>query len=382
MSQELQELRNKIDDADKRLVSLIAERLSLVARVGRVKSRDGVPVYDPAREASMLAKRRAEAEEAGISPDVIEDVLRRIMRESYNSESREDFKCVNPKAGKVVVVGGFGQLGKLFVKLFKSSHYEAEALSRRNWDRAEELLHDAGLVIISVPINSTPDVIAQVSKMIPENAVLADITSVKTGPLETMLRCHKGPVVGLHPLFGPDVQNFAKQLIVCCGGRMPEKYSWVIEQMKIWGVNIYNVEAAVHDRAMSVIQGLRHFTTFAYGVNLMSERYDVARLVNLSSPVYRLEIMMVGRLFAQDPALYAEIIMSSKQNLEVIRRYADAVSKCLKLIEKGDEQKFIELFLETRKYFGDYAQKFMEESRRLLAVSSDSGRRGEEGAGK
>ena len=63
-------------------------------------------------------------------------------------------------------------------------------------------------------------------------------------------------------------------------------------------------------------------------------------------------------------------------------RYADAVSKCLKLIEKGDEQKFIELFLETRKYFGDYAQKFMEESRRLLAVSSDSGRRGEEGGAK
>ena len=165
MSQELQELRNKIDDADKRLVSLIAERLSLVARVGRVKSRDGVPVYDPAREASMLAKRRAEAEDAGISPDVIEDVLRRIMRESYNSESREDFKCVNTKAGRVVVVGGFGQLGRLFVKLFKASHYEAEALSRRNWDRAEELLHDAGLVIISVPINSTPEVIGQVSKM-------------------------------------------------------------------------------------------------------------------------------------------------------------------------------------------------------------------------
>ena len=152
--------------------------------------------------------------------------------------------------------------------------------------------------------------------------------------------------------------------------------------MKIWGANIYNVEAAVHDRAMSVIQGLRHFTTFAYGVNLMRERYDVARLVNLSSPVYRLEIMMVGRLFAQDPALYAEIIMSSKQNLEVIRRYADAVQKCLKLIEKGDEQKFIELFLETREYFGEYAQKFMEESRRLLAVSSDSGRRGEEGGAK
>ena len=58
------------------------------------------------------------------------------------------------------------------------------------------------------------------------------------------------------------------------------------------------------------------------------------------------------------------------------------MQKCLKLIEKGDEQKFIELFLETREYFGEYAQKFMEESRRLLAVSSDSGRRGEEGGAK
>ncbi|SQI32621.1 T-protein [Providencia alcalifaciens] len=34
----------------------------------------------------MLAARRAEAERMGIPPDLIEDVLRRIMRESYARE--------------------------------------------------------------------------------------------------------------------------------------------------------------------------------------------------------------------------------------------------------------------------------------------------------
>lgn len=40
----------------------------------------------------MLASRRAEAEALGVPPDLIEDVLRRVMRESYSSENDKDLK--------------------------------------------------------------------------------------------------------------------------------------------------------------------------------------------------------------------------------------------------------------------------------------------------
>ncbi|NRA84397.1 MAG: chorismate mutase, partial [Gammaproteobacteria bacterium] len=84
-------LRDKIDIVDNKLIDLLAQRLALVAQVGEVKSDAGVPIYAPEREASMLAKRRVEAEEAGIGGDLIEDILRRLMRESYHREKDTGF---------------------------------------------------------------------------------------------------------------------------------------------------------------------------------------------------------------------------------------------------------------------------------------------------
>ena len=79
MVAELTALRDQIDEVDKALLNLLAKRLELVAEVGEVKSRFGLPIYVPEREASMLASRRAEAEALGVPPDLIEDVLRRVM---------------------------------------------------------------------------------------------------------------------------------------------------------------------------------------------------------------------------------------------------------------------------------------------------------------
>jgi Chorismate mutase len=67
MNEELNALRDQIDHVDKQLVDLLAQRLKLVAGVGEVKSRYGIPVYAPDREAAMLASRRAEAESVGYS---------------------------------------------------------------------------------------------------------------------------------------------------------------------------------------------------------------------------------------------------------------------------------------------------------------------------
>jgi chorismate mutase/prephenate dehydrogenase len=92
MVAELTALRDQIDEVDKALLELLARRMSLVAEVGEVKSQYGLPIYVPEREASMLASRRQEAEALGVSPDLIEDVLRRVMRESYSSENDKGFK--------------------------------------------------------------------------------------------------------------------------------------------------------------------------------------------------------------------------------------------------------------------------------------------------
>lgn len=371
MSEELNALRERIDAVDQQLVDLLFKRLALVAEVGEVKSRHGLPIYAPDREAAMLAKRRADAERRGVPGDLIEDVLRRIMRESYSSEHDSGFKCVNPDVGAIVVIGGAGQLGRLFVNQFRLSGYQVQVLERDDWDQADDLLSQAGMVVVAVPIDVTCSIIDRLQHL-PADCLLVDLTSVKSQPLQHMLAAHAGPVLGLHPMFGPDVSSLAKQVIVCCAGRDAEASQWLLDQMRIWGARIHPVTAEEHDEAMSLIQALRHFTSFVYGMHLSEEQADLKRLLALSSPIYRLELAMVGRLFAQDPALYADIILSAPRNLQMIRRYHERMGAAIAMLESHDRQGFIHRFHRASEFFGDYASQFLRESKMLLAQAHDS----------
>ncbi|OBT24721.1 bifunctional chorismate mutase/prephenate dehydrogenase [Vibrio splendidus] len=375
MAVELNELRDQIDAVDKQMLDLLAQRLALVEKVGEVKSEHGLPIYVPEREAAMLASRRQEAEKIGVPPQLIEDILRRTMRESYASEKDSGFKCLNPELSSVVIVGGNGQLGGLFGRMFKLSGYEVKILGSQDWDRADEILDNAGLVVVTVPIHLTEGVIAKLGNL-PSDCILCDLTSIKSKPLQAMMNMHQGPVVGLHPMFGPDVPSLAKQVIVYSDGRGSESYQWLLNQFGIWGASLCQMDAAEHDHGMTLIQALRHFTSFAYGLHLSKENPNIDQLLKLSSPIYRLEIAMVGRLFAQDPNLYGDIILSSDENIEMIRRFHSRFGEALEILDGKDKAKFVDSFNQVSDWFGDYSQQFLQESQNLLKQAHDSIHRG------
>ena len=367
----LNDLRAEIDATDRELLQLLAKRLELVAQVGDVKHRHGLPVYVPERESQMLAARRLEAEKMGISGDLIEDILRRIMRESYHSENQFGFKTVNPHIKKIVIVGGYGKMGQLFARYLRASGYPIAILDREDWDVAEAILTNADVVIVSVPIANTLQTIERLKPYLTKNMLLADLTSVKREPLAKMLEVHQGPVLGLHPMFGPDIPSMAKQVVVRCDGRDVEQYQWLLAQIEIWGAKIYQTDAADHDHNMTYVQALRHFATFANGLHLSKQPVNLANLLALSSPIYRLELAMIGRLFAQDAALYADIIMDKPENLQVIESLKQSYEEALAFFEKGDKDGFINAFEEVRAWFGDYSEQFLKESRQLLQQAND-----------
>lgn len=368
-SLDLSVLREQIDALDSELVQILAKRSALTQKVGEFKSKTGLPIYVPSREAQLLESRKTQARQAGLSESLIEDVLRRVMRESYQTQNKQ-YLCTRPDIQNIVVIGGRGALGSKFVTLFERSSYHVDVIEKDDWHNAEALFQHAGLVIVAVPIRQTEQVIRSLSKL-PEDCILADITSVKAGPVKAMLETHQGPVVGLHPMFGPDVPGLVKQVVVVSHGRHAEQYEWLLEQLRIWGAALIESDPEKHDEAMAFIQVMRHFSSFVYGAHLAAENPCLTELLKLSSPIYRLELAMVGRLFAQDPVLYGDIIFSSDTGKALLKRFHGRFDEAMSLLESGDKQRFVEQFRDIAEWFGDYANQCLVDSKKLLLKADD-----------
>ena len=76
---DLDEIRKRIDEVDRRLIALLAERAGLVGEVVHYKRAHHMAVVDRSREDRMLARIAEVAKEAGVDPRVAQQVLRTII---------------------------------------------------------------------------------------------------------------------------------------------------------------------------------------------------------------------------------------------------------------------------------------------------------------
>jgi chorismate mutase/prephenate dehydratase len=75
----LEELRKKIDEADDRIVKLIAERVRQAQEIGQEKQKKGMQIEDAAREERVLAHVREIARTENLSEKEIEIIYRQIV---------------------------------------------------------------------------------------------------------------------------------------------------------------------------------------------------------------------------------------------------------------------------------------------------------------
>lgn len=82
----LADLRRRIDDLDRRLVEILAERIAVCEEVARVKEASDTPVIQPDRVRQVIGERRQWAIDSGADPDFVEQVLRTVLAETHRIE--------------------------------------------------------------------------------------------------------------------------------------------------------------------------------------------------------------------------------------------------------------------------------------------------------
>ena len=365
-SQPLAGPREIIDDIDTQILALLEQRNGVVGDVIATKIRQGLPIFDAPREAEKIARFRQQAEQRGLDTEWAEDFLRMIMSSSRASQSHGEFPRAGTDPRDVLLVGGAGGMGSLYRRFFERSGHRVRVLDRDDWARVDELAAGVDLAIVAVPIDATAEVIRRLAPHLPADAVLADFTSNKNGLLNLMQRVHTGPVLSLHPMHGPDAPNLTKQLMLACPGRDPQRSEWLLAQCRLWGMRIKIVDADRHDRAMHLIQGLRHFTTFLHGSFLRQCNLHPDDILDYSSPVYRMEVMMTARMFAQDPHLYADIVLANEERRGLLLEFLGHHRELARMIAENDRDGFITEFRNISLFFADFAERARRESGYLI----------------
>ncbi|KAF3890988.1 bifunctional chorismate mutase/prephenate dehydrogenase [Tolypothrix bouteillei VB521301] len=281
-----------------------------------------------------------------------ESLWTNIVQSCYakRSQNISSFSTNNVAPQKITIIGGRGRMGKFFTTQLAIAGHTVSILENEDWDRADELLGSANLVMVSVPIARTTEVIKRAAQYLAPTTALCDITSLKVEPVQAMLDHHSGPVMGLHPMFGPNVKSFVGQKVVACPARNEESFQWLLELVQDRGGEVIVSTPEEHDRMMVMIQATRHFSRFSVGVFLAQEKVDIERSLLMSSPSYRQEIDIIQRLFAQNPNLCVDIMLATPERCQAIARLADTYNRLAMLVARKDREGLIKEF-ETSQSF-------------------------------
>ena len=235
--------------------------------------------------------------------------------------------------------------------------------------RPAEAAAAADVTVVSVPIDVTEAVIAEVGPHVRADALLMDVTSVKQGPVAAMLEstsARGASVVGTHPMFGPNVHTLQGQRVVVCRGRGDAWAEWVMHSLTARGLVVTETTPDRHDRAMSIVQVLTHYQTQVLGVALARQGMPLEETLSFTSPAYLLELYVSARHFAQAPELYGPIEMLNPRTGEVTEAFQAAAREVAHVLATGDQARFAALFAEVRAFFGEFTEVAVEQSSHLI----------------
>ena len=363
----LLELRAALDALDHELLELLVRRMDVVAEVAARKRSHRVRIRDLARERRILEDRCARAEELGLSPDSIESVFRQLMlmsRERQAALRAEVPSDVEPKT--IAIIGGEGGMGRSLNTLFSDLGHEVLSADLDTELRPEDAVATADVVIISVPIRETRDVIEQLGPRVRKDALLMDVTSIKTDPMEAMLASTEASVLGTHPMFGPGVNTYQGQRVVLCPGRGDEWLDLARQMFTARGLVITETTPAEHDSMMAIVQVLHHFKTQVLGLALSRAGAPLEESLRFTSPAYLLETYVTGRHFAQAPELYGPIEMLNPDSERVITIFQQAAADLAETLANQDQAAFDRVFADVRAFFGDFTEEALEQSGFLI----------------
>jgi prephenate dehydrogenase len=257
---------------------------------------------------------------------------------------------------KIGIIGIKGQYGQWLERFFKAHGYKVWGSDIGTEHSNEEIAANSDVLIFSVPIRYTVPIINSLIKHSKESQLWMDITSVKQGPVEAMLKS-KAEVLGLHPMCAPTVETLKGQVMMICEARLDKWQDFAQSFLEKTQATIKKITPKEHDHQMAVVQDLPHASILVMAAALRKLDTNIQDSLSATSPFYRIVWSLMSRILAQNPNLYADIQFHNPQAPLILKQLEDEIRSFREAIENGDREHFMQEFAASAEHFGEETLK-------------------------
>jgi chorismate mutase/prephenate dehydrogenase len=254
---------------------------------------------------------------------------------------------------KVTVIGGNGKMGKWIQRYFRSlgSDVNAVDVSEGSIGDAE----DSDAVVISVPISSVGRVLKEVDEVCRKDALIFDISSVKT-PFILLLKemSKRRKVCSVHPMFGPSAATMNERNVMICDCGCAAAVSEAKGIFDNDGANVVVTDIERHDVLMSYVLAFAHASNIVFFTALRHSGICFDELEDAASSTFSGILRTSVPVSRENASLYHEIQFSNANSEEMWKVFENAVIEVRDASLSKDPERFAELMEKGKEYFGDH----------------------------
>jgi len=274
---------------------------------------------------------------------------------------------------RIGIIGGTRGLGKTLASILKKEGFDvtitgrdtvtgnqvSEDLKVKYSNNNKKTASESDIIIISVPISTTSDVIKEIAKSIPPKSLVVDVTSVKVEPTNLMKNLLNDDVefIPTHPVFGPRTTNLDGQVVVLTPISPKQKegkwYPKVLKFLNEKKVRIIESSPEEHDNMMAVVQVLTHFSYISTASAIKKLGINIKDTRKFASPIYNLMVDMISRIVSQNPFLTYSIQLENQNGEKVRQTFAESVLELKEVLSNHDRENFVKIAIEATKNLDD-----------------------------
>lgn len=355
----LDELRARLNDIDKALLDLVAQRQAVVAEIGRVKLDTGTGTRDYKREREVLLRARENAAAAGVSPDMGEALLRLLIRGSLTTQEQARVAAQGRGGGRsALLIGGAGKMGRWFASFLSSQGFRVivadpsgpvEGLEHLPDWRTSAL--DQDIIVVATPIKLANVILTELAARKPRGVVF-DIGSLKTPLRQGLLALQAAgcKVTSVHPMFGPDTELLSGRHVLFIDLGSQEALTEARNMFASTMAQQVTMSLDEHDRLIAYVLGLSHAVNIAFFTALAESGEAAPRLAAMSSTTYDAQADIAEKVSRESPDLYFEIQSLNDYGKESLKALRDAVERIWNAVTHHDLKDFTAMMLQGREY--------------------------------